>query len=227
MVALVLGSGLKNLVNHLSVKRSMSYSEFLDFKIKTLEGHDRILYEASLGDKTFLILSGKLHLYEGLSYEQCIAPLRSVAEKYDVTNWIITSASGAFNKNTVVGQWQKISSLLTLENISGLRSNKHFKASKNPNGKTYAFQKGPSLGTVAEYKMLSNFGADLVGMSLLPESIFLKSINAQYTLYSLPVCSYSALNYNITEPTHRQVIQIADQGVLDLLKILKEKVNSK
>ena len=81
------------------------------------------------------------------------------------------------------------------------------------------------MGTVAEYKMLSHFGADLVGMSLLPESIFLKSINAKYQLYSLPVCSYANLDYSITEPTHKQVIQIADQGVLGLLQLLKEKIN--
>jgi len=220
----MLGSGLGELINHLSIKRSVSFNDFVDFKIKSLDGHERAIHEASIEDQSLIIISGKLHLYEGYTYSQCIAPLRHVAENYTITKWIITSASGSLNDDSKVGQWQKISSLLTLENIPQLSSSYSVKIPCTSNGKIYAFQKGPSLGTVAEYRMLRKFGADIIGMSMLPESIFLTSLNSNIELYSLPVCSYSSLDYNIVEPTHEEVISVAKKGVLNLLEILKREI---
>ena len=220
MIAIVLGSGMSSLIDYVTLGKSISYGSFIDFDITPLEGHDRIVYEAKINDTPIIILSGKLHLYEGYSYEQSIAPLKYVSENYQITNWIITSASGALSSKAKVGIWHKITSTITLENISGLSSSTKCISPIETEGLIYAYQKGPALGTVAEYKMLFKFGADLVGMSMLPESIYLKTIGVKPLLYSLPVCSYYPIDYNISEPSHEQVIEVANQAISKLVTIL-------
>ena len=122
MIAIVLGSGMNSLIDFVTLNKSISYDSFIDFEITTLEGHDHIIYEAKINGTPLIILSGKLHLYEGYSYEQSVAPLKYVSEKYQITNWIITSASGALSSKAKVGVWQSISSTITLENIPRLSS---------------------------------------------------------------------------------------------------------
>ena len=226
MIAIVLGSGLNTLIDYVSIKRSIPYDSFIDFEIQPLVGHDRIIYEAHLEDQPIIILSGKLHLYEGYTYNQSVAPLRYALDRFQISHWIVTSACGSFNTNCKVGIWQKVSSIISLENIPGLWQKNNILNANIINGKTYAYQKGPSLGTVAEYKMLSSLGADLVGMSMLPESIYLNSMKRTHDLYSLPVCSYASLGYDIVEPSHKQVVEVANKGVFDLIGILKEKMYS-
>lgn len=224
MIAIVLGSGFTRLVDHFAIKRKISFDTFVDFKIYDLEGHERIIYEAIFKNIACIIVSGKLHSYEGYNYLECTSPFQFICEKYQITDWIITSASGALNQNCAIGKWQKISSILSLDSLKKVNTCERDKNIITNNSKTYAFQKGPSLGTVAEYVMLSRYKADLVGMSMLPEAIFLNSINANYYLYSLPVCSYASLDYTITEPKHTQVLEIANKGILDLLDIIKKHI---
>lgn len=225
MIAIILGSGLNNLLDYVSIKRLIPYDDFIDFEIQPLDGHDRIIYEANLEGQSIIILSGKLHLYEGYTYHQSVAPLRYALDQFQITHWIVTSACGSFNNNCKVGIWQKVSNIISLESIPGIWKENKILDTNIINGKTYAYQKGPSLGTVAEYKMLSSFGADLVGMSMLPESIYLSSMKTKYDLYSLPVCSYAPLGYDIIEPSHKQVVEIANKGVLGIIDILKAKIN--
>lgn len=219
MIAIILGSGLSDLIDYVEVEKTITYDDISDFDIISLEGHERIIYEANIDGAPMIILSGKLHLYEGYTYEQSIAPLKHVSNNYEITKWIITSASGGLTSKAIVGDWQEVSSVFTLENILGLYGST--KSIILPSeGLTYAYQKGPALGTVAEYKMLAQFGADLVGMSMLPELIYLKSIDENLSLYSLPVCNYHPIDYDIDEPSHAQVIHIANRAIPNLVTIL-------
>ena len=225
MIAIVLGSGMSNFIDYVDIEKSISYDSISDFKIIPLEGHDRIIYEAKLDGNPIVVLSGKLHLYEGYSYEQSIAPIQYVMDNYKITKWIITSASGGLNSKSNIGEWQKISSIVNLENIPGLYSSTK-RISLNGEGLIYAYQKGPALGTVAEYKMLCLFGADFVGMSMLPELTYLMSISVNPDLYSLPVCSYHPIDYNIKEPSHKQVILVANQSISKLVTILSTTITT-
>ncbi len=226
MIAIVLGSGMNNLIDFVEVEKSISYQSISEFDIVPLEGHDRIIYEAKLNGKSLIILSGKLHLYEGYTYQQSIVPLEYVNTHYSIDQWIVTSASGALSESIIVGEWQKVSDIISLEKINGLSIRTNRITFPKIELATYAYQRGPSLGTVAEYKMLNQFGADLVGMSMAPERIYLNSINAQTTLYSLPVCTYHPVTYRIKEPSHKEVMQIADTAVSGLVTILSSLIST-
>lgn len=216
----MLGSGFNGLVDHVEISHKVEYSSFLDFDILALEGHERVLYEAKLDNVEILILSGKLHAYEGYNYNQIISPIEYVDKNYNVDQWIITSASGGLSSRAVVGEWHQISNLISLDTINRVQSNKSY-ALDQCAGCTYAFQTGPSLGTVAEYKILSKLQADMVGMSMLPESTYLKGKRKSINLYTLPVCTYYPIENNITEPSHSEVIVIANRSVIKLLSILR------
>lgn len=220
MIAIVLGSGLNSLAELLEVENTIVYQSILDFKIYPLEGHDHKIYEAQLNGNKIIILSGKLHMYEGYDYRQSTSLLQYVHENYTIEQWLITSASGALSKHIKVGKWQQVSDIITLENIKGLHFSILNRTHTKTMGATYAYQKGPSLGTVSEYKILSKFGGDLVGMSMLPEQIFLDSINANYKLYSIPVCTYHPITYYVQEPKHTEVMAIAEAAVPELVRIV-------
>lgn len=226
MLAIVLGSGMSRLLEFVDIENTIPYNDFLPFSTLKLEGHEHILYEAKINNISAIILSGKLHLYEGYTYTESVAPLKYVSDNYKITQWLITSASGGLNSKSKIGDWQKISDIIT---IDYLKSSIHLNNNKNTEqsyGLTYAYQKGPSLGTIAEYKNLALLGADLVGMSMLPESIFLKNSNQKKTLYSLPVCNYHPIDYRSLEPSHTEVMEIADQSIKKLHSIISNTIKN-
>ncbi len=220
MIAIVLGSGMNSLTELIEIENTVAYQCFADFKILPLEGHDHIIYEARINGQEVILLSGKLHMYEGYDYGQSISPLKYVHQNYVIDHWLVTSASGALSKHIKVGEWQEVSDIITLENIKNLTSSTINRSNTTSIGATYAYQKGPALGTVAEYKMLAKLGADLVGMSMLPEQIYLNGINANYKLYSIPVCTYYPITYDIQEPSHKEVIAIAEIAIPKLTIII-------
>lgn len=226
MIALILGSGLSKSVDHFEIQRELPYNQLFHIPYDVLDGHERMLYEVKHGKQNLVILSGKLHAYEGYDYDELIAPLEYVDKHYNIDQWIVTSASGGLSKEVKVGEWHEIKDIITLDSLNGLTGIKP-KVNRSQQGFNYAFQKGPSLGTVAEYKMLSILNADMVGMSMLPEAIYLESINANYSMYSLPVCTYDPISYSITEPDHQEVIAVADRSITKLLSIIIDNINRK
>jgi purine-nucleoside phosphorylase len=84
----------------------------------------------------------------------------------------------------------------------------------------YAYHQGPSLGSLAEYKMLNLLGADLVGMSMLPEYCYLKSVGIQAHFLSIPVCNYYPFE-EAAEPSYEEVLKISSASVPVLVEFIK------
>lgn len=231
MHAILLGSGLQSFLHFFKIKDSLPYEKVLSFPFDDLEGHDRCIYLASYQEQDLLILSGKFHLYEGLSKKQIIAPLEFAIDNYPIDSFIITAASGGLSKEATIGEWQYVKSIISIPMVEGFTPlNSLFDSQKNTAfnslpAATYAYHQGPSLGTPAEYKMLHHLEADLVGMSLLPEQNFLFDKNIKTHYLSLPVCNYFPFE-NIKEPTHQSVIEVADKGVLKLVSIFQHYLNN-
>ena len=229
MQAILLGSGLGQLVDHFQIVDQWSYSDFTDYKIQQLDGHERIVYKAAFAECECMILSGKLHAYESYSHEQLLRFYESVCGKFGIDSMVVTASSGALTKEAKVGHWYQVNGII---NASGIRvggrqnqlskSTTEFGALKSL---IYGFQSGPNLGSLAEYNMLYWLGAQLVGMSLLPEYHVLKELLIETTLLSLPVCNYAPLN-ELIEPTHQEVINVANKAVIDLARIYKTHVKS-
>ena len=100
--AIILGSGLGNLVNEIDIKVAIPYSEIPNFPISTVEGHKGQLIFGNLGDKYVMAMQGRFHYYEGYSMKEATFPVR-VMKAIGVKVLCVSNAAGGMNPNFRVG----------------------------------------------------------------------------------------------------------------------------
>ncbi|NOT36850.1 MAG: purine-nucleoside phosphorylase [Saprospiraceae bacterium] len=196
ITAIVLGTGLSKLVNRIEIKKEISYKLIPHFVPTTVESHPGKLIFASWKGIDLIILSGRLHYYEGYSLQEVTYPIR-VLKHLGIKNILLTNASGTVNPDLKAGDLVFIEDHINFHPENPLRgindsrlglrfpdmtdvydshllsSAKKICQSKNIefNSGIYFGLQGPSLETKAEYRMIRMLGADIVGMSTVPEAI--------------------------------------------------------
>jgi purine-nucleoside phosphorylase len=195
-VGLVLGSGLGPIVDRMSIEREFNYNDIPHFHSTTVLGHQGRLVYGTLAGVKLLVMQGRIHAYEGHTQDDVVFPVR-LLKSLGVANVILTNAAGGINTDYSPGQLVLIKDHLNLTGNNPLLGKNHdflgerfpdlsevypkslrsiFKQSaealgfKLPEG-IYAGVLGPTYETPAEVRMLRVLGADLVGMSTVPESI--------------------------------------------------------
>ena len=193
---IVLGTGLGNLVNRLEVIKEISYKVIPNFVPTTVESHSGKIILAKWKGVELLLLSGRLHYYEGYSIQEVTYPIR-VLHELGVNRIWLTNASGSVNPHLNAGEIVFIDDHINFHPENALRGAYDPRLGiRFPDmSSTYApeelaiakrsceklkieFKKGiyfglqgPSLETPAEYRMIKLLGADIVGMSTVPEVI--------------------------------------------------------
>lgn len=195
-MGIVLGSGLGAFVDSVEDATVVPYSDIPHFHETTVEGHEGRLILGKVEGKDVIIQQGRLHAYEGLPMQEVVFPVRVMAS-LGVENLILTNASGGINLNFRAGNLVCIKDHINLmgrnpligPNLSelGPRFPDMTKAYhpelrslimesakeigiELPEG-VYAGVLGPTYETPAEIHYLRTIGADMVGMSTVPESI--------------------------------------------------------
>lgn len=195
-IAIILGSGLSSMVSKFEVIDSIPYSEIPNLAKTSIESHHGVLHVARSGSKNILIFAGRIHFYEGYEMWQVAYPVR-LAAAVGVSLLITTGAAGGLNPNYHAGDIVLLSDHINLMPENPLRGmhddqlgerfpdmsepyDQHHRSAiveigqkmnlQIPSG-VYAGLPGPSLETKAEYAYLHQIGADLVGMSIVPEVI--------------------------------------------------------
>jgi purine-nucleoside phosphorylase len=195
-VAIVLGTGLGTLARTIDVTASMSYTDIPGFPLSTTESHAGRLLFGTLGGKTVVAMQGRLHLYEGYNARQVSFPVR-VMRALGAETLVVSNACGGMNPLWNPGEIMLISDHINLlgdnpltgpnddelgprfpdmSNAydSGLRAVARAVATEEKivlREGVYAAVAGPNLETRAEYRFLRTIGADVVGMSTVPEVI--------------------------------------------------------
>ncbi|MEO6667870.1 MAG: purine-nucleoside phosphorylase [Ferruginibacter sp.] len=195
-IAIVLGTGLHQLLNHVNVIKIIPYAEIPNFPVSTVEFHKGNLVYGTIDEKHILIMQGRFHAYEGYTLEQIVFPIR-VMKLLGVQKLFLSNAAGGINLNFKKGELVLIDdhiNLLTGNPLSGknfdelgsrfpdmsepydieLKKLLQKKASELNivlQKGIYAAVHGPNLETKAEYRYLKIIGADMVGMSTVPEVI--------------------------------------------------------
>jgi len=189
-MAIVLGSGLGNLVDAMTHSVSIKYGDIPNFPTSSVQGHKGELVSGKLSGVPILAFSGRVHYYEGYTLQEVVFPV-AVMSELGITNLIITNASGAINQAYSPGDIVIIRDHINLIGDNPLRGAPLFtdmteaypgelrelakKTAEELKIQThegiYLALSGPSYETPAEIRMLRNFGADLVGMSTVPEVI--------------------------------------------------------
>ena len=195
-IGIILGTGLGGLLQKCEIKLCIPYKEIPYFPISTVESHQGQLIFGTIEGKNVVIMQGRFHYYEGYSTKEITFPIR-VLKVLGIKNLLISNASGAINPIYKKGELVIINDHINLLFENPLRgknmeefgprftdmsapydekiSKTLWKVSKEINcivhRGVYAAWQGPSLETRSEYRMLSILGADLVGMSTVPEVI--------------------------------------------------------
>lgn len=195
-LGLILGSGLGGFAKLIEHKVVIPYGEIPHFPVSTVEGHAGQLVFGQVGGKQVVAMQGRFHYYEGYSLGEVTFPVR-VMQVLGVTGLIATNAAGGINPAYRPGDLVLIKDHLNLmgdnplrgENLSSLGPRfpdlsegydfewrqKAMHAALDINLQiqegVYAAMSGPSYETPAEIRHLRTIGADLVGMSTVPEVI--------------------------------------------------------
>jgi len=195
-VLVILGTGLGALVDELDLETSIPYESIRHFPQSTVESHAGKLHFATLGGKNVMVMQGRFHYYEGYTMQQIAFPVR-VASALGATKMMVSNACGCLNPDYRRGELMLISDHINLLGDNPLigandpELGPRFPDMSDPYSKkvralvkevatneginlhegVYAAMSGPMLETRAEYRMLRTMGADVIGMSTIPEVI--------------------------------------------------------
>ncbi len=201
---IILGTGLGGLVNDLDIEQAIDYETIPGFPVSTVETHSGRLLFGRLGGQTVAAMQGRFHYYEGYSMQQLAFPLR-VMKKLGVERLFISNACGAMNPQYRKGDVMIIEDHINLigdnpligpndetlgprfpdmcepysrrliEIAEAVALEQRIKLQKG----VYVAVAGPNLETRAEYRFLRIIGADVVGMSTVPEVIAARHLNME------------------------------------------------
>ena len=235
-VGIVLGTGLGSLQDVIDHKIEIPYSDIPYFPIPTVESHEGKLILGNLSGIPVVMMSGRFHYYEGYSLEQIVFPIR-VMKFLGIEKVILSNAAGGLNPNYNAGDIVMVRDHINLQGVNPLRGKNderiglRFPDMKNTydpsfiekaiafgkeNGYpvhkgVYAALQGPSLETPAEYNFLHIIGADLVGLSTVPEIIAAKHLGLKIAVLSI-VSNVCYPIEEITETTLEEVVAVVGKA---------------
>lgn len=238
-IALILGSGLGDFADNIQDAVEIPYEEIPNFPVSTVKGHGGKLVIGKVEDKNVIAMKGRIHFYEGYSMQETTFPVR-VFKLLGANKLLTLSAVGAINMDyhsgdiVIINDYIKLTALSPLlgknldefgerfPNMNGNMSlipimREVFRNNNvEPVESVYAFMAGPQYETKAEVNMLRILGADIVGMSTVPEIIVAKHSNME-------VCSLGCVTNAVSDAdnlSHEEVLQASEKAKNKLTKII-------
>jgi len=195
-IGIILGTGLGSLAEGINVEAKISYEEIPHFPISTVESHTGRLILGKLSGKSVIAMQGRFHYYEGYDLKQVTFPVR-VMKALGADTLVISNACGGLNPLFKAGDIMVISDHINLQGTNplfgpndeslgprfpdmcccydpeliALAENVALNLGLKLQKGIYVAVAGPNLETAAEYRFLRLIGADVVGMSTVPEVI--------------------------------------------------------
>ncbi|MBN1578547.1 MAG: purine-nucleoside phosphorylase [Chitinispirillaceae bacterium] len=244
-IGIILGTGLGRLADAIEKEAVIPYESIPHFPVSTVEMHAGKLIMGTLSGKTVFAMQGRFHFYEGYSMQQIVFPVR-VMKFMGVKTLIVSNACGGINPLFVPGSIMAIIDHINLLGDNPLigsnddRIGPRYPDMSEPYAKgllekvstialksgiqlergVYAAMSGPSLETKAEYRMLRLIGADVVGMSTVPEVI--AAVHAGIKVLGLSVVTDSCLPDALEVADIKKIIAVADRAEPVLVRLIKK-----
>jgi purine-nucleoside phosphorylase len=193
---LILGTGLGQLAEEMTVEVELLYEDIPHFPVSTVESHAGKLLIGYLGGKSIMAMQGRFHYYEGYSMNQIAFPVR-VAKMLGIQTLLVSNACGGLNPNFERGDIMLINDHINFlgdnpligpndpdlgprfpdmsqpytERLLATAEQVALDAGIKMHQGVYLAVSGPMMETKGEYRYMRQLGADVVGMSTVPEVI--------------------------------------------------------
>jgi purine-nucleoside phosphorylase len=227
-LGIVAGSGLGGVVDKFQHTVRIRYEDIPHFPVSSVKGHQGEAVAGNLGGKNLFALSGRVHYYEGYPIEKVVFPIQVMAG-LGVTAVIITNAAGAINKAFTPGDIVTIKGHMDLMRArcwppSGnsattkkIYDTPLMELARKTAGKlglalqsgVYAALSGPSYETPAEIRALRIMGADMVGMSTVPEATMAGKLGMK--VLGLSFITNLAAGMSQDALSHQEVIETSER----------------
>lgn len=246
-VGVVLGTGLGALIRDIEIDDTIEYGEIPHFPVSTVESHSGRLVFGRLEGRSVMVMQGRFHYYEGYSMEQVTFPIR-VMQKMGVDTLVVSNACGGMNPGYRRGDLMRIDDHINLIGDNPLRGpnldelGPRFPDMSDPYDRglgaladrvsleagirlhvgIFVAVAGPNLETRAEYRFLRTIGADVVGMSTVPEVIVARHANMRVLGVSIVTdeCFPDAL-----EPVDVEtIIRVAGEAEPRMTRVIRETI---
>lgn len=240
--AIILGSGLGKIVDHLQVECAIDYASIPHFPVSTVEGHEGKLISGRLGTVPVLVMQGRFHYYEGYSMSEVIFPIR-VMKFLGIKTLVVSNAAGGMNPDFEIGDIMVINDHINLMPNPLIGTHHPEFGARFPDmSQTYdpgLLQKarvlaktigigiregcyvgvtGPTLETPKEYEYLRIIGGDAVGMSTVPEVIAAHQM--ELSVFAVSVITDLGVPGKIQKLTHQDVIKAAEGAAPKLTSLI-------
>lgn len=243
-IGLVLGSGLGGFAAELREHTVIPYAEIPHWPVSTAEGHAGDLILGRLDDVELAVMAGRAHLYEGYRPDQVVFGIRVLA-RLGVRRLVLTNAAGGINPAYQRGALVLISDHINLQgsnplvgpNLEALGPRfpdmtEAYSARLRAGARDaaaelgipleegiYAAVLGPSYETPAEIRFLRTIGADLVGMSTVPETIAANHMGLE--VLAISCVTNMAAGLAPGRLSHREVLETGERIRDTLLRLLR------
>jgi len=244
-IAIILGSGLGDLTKDITEKQYIEYKDIPNFPQVTVKGHEGRLVYGKINDIPILAMQGRFHYYEGYTMKEVVYPVY-VMKQLGIKQLILTNACGGINTDFEPGTLMLINDFINLFGDNPLigendqRFGTRFPDMSEPYaldlmdkakkvGKemnliyeegVYAGFMGPYYETAAEIRMIGKMGADVVGMSTVPETIAANYLGIQ--VLGISCVTNMATGIQKCKHSHERVVAVANQASENLCQWVKK-----
>jgi purine-nucleoside phosphorylase len=236
-IAVILGSGLGDLVYELEHATAIPYSEILHFAHSTVPGHAGRLLIGTLENVPVVVMQGRFHFYEGYTLPVLTLPVR-VMRQLGAHTLIVSNAAGGVNPTYHPGDFMLLRDHIFFPGLAGANpligpnderlgtrfpplahaydaelrslalSIANLQSDITLHEGVYTMVAGPSFETSAELKFLRIIGTDAVGMSTVPEVVVARHMGMR--VLGISLITNTATGEETAEVNHSSVLAIAD-----------------
>ena len=242
-VAIILGTGLGGLARELAVATRIPYQEIPGFPLSTVESHAGELLFGTLAGRRVVAMQGRFHRYEGYTLQQIALPVR-VLRRLGAGVLVVSNACGGMHPLWTPGDLMLIADHINLLGDNPLVGpnddtlGPRFPDMSQPYDEplralarqvalderillregVYVAVAGPSLETRAEYRMLRGLGADVVGMSTVPEVI--AAVHVGMRVLGVSIITDQCLPDALAPASVEQIIAVARTAEPSLTRLI-------
>jgi purine-nucleoside phosphorylase len=238
-VGIVMGSGLGELGEEMQRPTRIRYADIPHFPVSAVKGHAGEVVVGRLSGKPIFALSGRVHYYEGHALDTVVFPIKVLAS-LGVRCVVVTNAAGGINKKLSAGDIVVITDhmdlmrkipltisgeLLCAKGVYDARCRHQAACAAAEIGVTlkagvYAALSGPSYETPAEIRALRIMGADMVGMSTVPEVTEAHRLGMK--VLGISFISNQAAGVSQTPLSHQEVLMTSARHLATVKKFIKQ-----